>query len=107
MINNDWLKELKVGDKVVVNNRYRKILTTVIKITPKGFIKTENGFQFNSDGTQRSSNIWDSATLLQFTDEVMLEFKKNKLVNQCKEIKFSELTIEQLEQILLIVNKEK
>lgn len=105
MDNNDWIKELKEGDKVVISNRHGKSITTVAKITPKGFIKTEKGFQFNQDGSQRGGDTWNSFYLRQLTEDVLLEFKKNGLMRKCKEIDFSKLSIEQFEQILEIVKK--
>jgi hypothetical protein len=101
----DWIKDLKVGDKVVVeSNNYGKAITSVEKITPKGFIKTKNGHQFNPDGSQRGGSSWTYSFLSQLTDEVLLKFKK-KLVNQCKEIDFSKLNIDDFEQILNISEK--
>lgn len=103
MNENNWIQELKVGDKVVVEtNNYGKVITTVTKITPKGYINTESGKQFNPNGSQRGGGNWSYSSLTQLTSEVLLEFKKKKLVSQCKEIRFEELSIDQLQQILFI-----
>jgi len=105
MNDKEWIKDLKEGDKVVVSSRHGKSITVVTKITPKGFVKTDK-YQFNQDGSQRgNSDRWNPFYLEQLTDEVLLEFKKNGLVRKCKEIKFSELSIEQIEQILSICDK--
>jgi len=106
MDDKEWIKELKVGDTVVVaTNNYGNKITTVVKITPKGFINTESGKQFNPDGSQRGGGNWSYSSLCQLTDEVLLEFKKKRLIKQCKEIDFSKLSIDNLEQILNICNK--
>jgi len=99
----EWIKHLKVGDKVVISTgSYSRRVTSVTKITPKGFINIESGQTFTQDGYQRGGDTWHRASLSEFTDEIALEFKKIKLISQCKEIQFGKLTIEQLEQILLI-----
>jgi len=103
MSSEEWIKNLKVGDKVVVaTGSYGRRITTVTKITPKGFINIESGQQFTQDGHQRGGDTWHRAYLSELTDAVRLEFKKNSLVQKCKEINFEKLSIEQLEQILLI-----
>ena len=106
MDDKEWIKNLKAGDKVVIEtNNYGKSITSVVKITPKGFINTESGKQFNPDGSQRGGSTWNYSSLSQLTDEVLLEFKKKRLVNKCKEIDFSKLSIDDLEQILNICGK--
>jgi len=98
-----WIQDLKAGDKVVIEtNNYGKAITSVVKITPKGFINTESGKQFNPDGSQRTGSTWSYSSLSQLTDEVLLEFKKKRLVTKCKEIDFSKLSIDDLEKILNI-----
>jgi len=104
MNENEWMKELRVGDKVVISNRNGKSITTIVKITPTGIIKTEKGAQFNPDGFQRGGDTWSNYSLNQLTDELQLEFKKKGLVKKFKEIDFSKLSIEQLEQIISICN---
>jgi len=42
-MSNAWMKDLKVGDKVVVSSRNGRSITTIAKITPTGIIKTEKG----------------------------------------------------------------
>jgi len=106
MEGNDWIKDLKVGDKVVTSSSYRKSISTVTTITPKGFIKTDSGHTFNANGGQRGGDTWHRTSLYQLTDKVVSEFKKVELIGKCNNIKFSELTIGQLEQILSIVDKE-
>jgi len=101
----NWIKDLKVGSKVIVANNYGEKITTVTKITPKGFIKVESGKMFNPDGGERGGSNWNYTSLLQLTDDILLKFKKKELISQCEEIRFSELNTEQLEQILLITSK--
>ena len=99
----EWVKGLKVGDKVVVGSTYRKSITAVTKITPKGFINTDSGHQFNADGSQRGGDTWHRSYLQPLTDDILSEFKKDNLVGKCNNIKFKELTVGQLEQILVII----
>jgi len=102
----NWIQELKAGDKVVVSTgSYDKKITSVTKITPKGFINVESGQTFTSDGNQRGGDTWHRTYLSQLTDEVALGFKKQALVNRCKVIQFNKLTVEQLEKILSILKE--
>ena len=99
MSNKDWIKDLKVGDKVIIaTNNYSNQITSVVKITPKGFINTQNGKQFYPNGSQVGGDSRDFY-LLQLTDELLIEFKKNGLVRKCKEIDFSKL------EVLFVVKK--
>jgi len=103
----EWIKNLKVGDEVVVTTgSYGKRISKVTKITPKGFINVGHEY-FNPNGSQRGGDTWHKSSLSQLTDEVMLEFKKKRLVGKCIDIKFTELTIEKLENILSIATKEE
>lgn len=112
----EWIKNLKVGDKVVVHswawcyNKY--IETTVSKITPTGRIRV-NGYeeQFNQQGYAMgdySSCLCnpkedDTIRLVQLT-------KERKFLNSAEyEIsqKIKEMTVEQAQKILEILNCDR
>lgn len=68
----NWLKKLKVGDKVFVSSRSRTTLQTVQKITPTGRVVVNNT-QF-VDGVNRS-DVWNIITLEEATEEKIKEYK--------------------------------
>ena len=77
-----WLKELKVGDYVLVkNNNFgwgekELVLRTVSKITPTGKMIV-GGITFKSDGGMQTNNIYNQTYLLQATEELI-----DKMINQ-------------------------
>lgn len=86
MENKDWIKELKVGDKVFIEQRHGLSLTTVKTITKKGYIRTEYNYLFRN-GTCRidAYTSWD---LKQCTPELENKFHfNNKIARMRKEIK--------------------
>lgn len=78
-----WLKNLKKGDKVVIERRgmYASQRIDVVKnITPTGLINV-NGTLYRADGSSRG-NDWVSEQLLECTKEVELKIKKNAIVRE-------------------------
>lgn len=73
-MNNEWIKELKVGDEVFVRGRYLT-LGKVQRITPTGRIVID-GVQFASDGRGRTSDKWAIRMLEQATTEKIIRYKK-------------------------------
>lgn len=84
MSDNDWLKELKVGDPVyiytsgTIGDSYR--LTTVKKITPKGAIRVENGDLYKN-GTYSVSGSWTWYYLKQWSPELQKELYDKKILS--------------------------
>lgn len=75
---NEWLEKLKVGDKVFVNGRSGRTLTTIQRITPTGRIVVNNT-QF-IDGVNRS-NMWDIMTLEEATEEKIHQYNKRVFIH--------------------------
>lgn len=69
---NNWLEELKAGDKVFVRNCSGTTLETVQKITPTGRVVVNNT-QFI--GGTNKSNIWNIFVLEEATEEKIKEYK--------------------------------
>lgn len=110
LTNQEWLKSLKEGDQVAYDNSRlgtkRYVITTVKKITPKGMIRTDDGYLFNSDGYYRSSDFWEAGLHLEpVTEEILDSIKRKKLIQEFETIKFNQLTNDQLEKILKIVSE--
>lgn len=74
----DWLKNLKVGDKVFVRSNRGISLETVQKVTPTGKIVVNNTLYTN--GSNRS-NMWNFLSLVEATDEAVDKFTRSKFVN--------------------------
>lgn len=72
-------ENLKVGDFVFVNGRFRRSLHQVEKITPKGFIKV-NGSLYTKRGWVRGGDSFAFATIQPASAEEIEQFRKEKLV---------------------------
>lgn len=83
MFNDEWLKNLKVGDKVVVHygtGGSMRAITTVEKITPKRVISVKGwSATFNEHGFERGkhdrANAFSRASLAEATPETMNEIR--------------------------------
>lgn len=101
------LENAKVGDLMIVTHRYNKQLLTVEKVQ-KNFVIAK-GYKFRkSSGTLVSSDCWTSASAEIATEEDLEDFRKEvrrqRMISQCSDIIFEQLSDSQLEQILEIVN---
>ena len=69
----DWLKNLKAGDKVFIDGRTGKTLTIVQKITPTGRV-VANNIQF-INGVNHSDK-WNVIVLEEATEEEKEKIRK-------------------------------
>lgn len=103
----DWLKNLKEGDIVAIDlGKYTYddyLLTTVRRITPSGFIKTENGYVFNPDGTERSNLFESRKKLVEPIKEVVLFINKKQILMNLKSIRLEDLPAEFLEEVFMLI----
>lgn len=97
----EWIKNLKVGDKVFVNWRMGKSLRTVDKITPKGYIKV-GGSLYNTDGSERNSDVWSRCRLSEATPEEINLFAEKLTIKKAMGLMRSikEITLEQANKII-------
>lgn len=72
--------EFKVGQKVFVISRYNKRLSKVEKITPSGFIKVD-GTLYHPNGSERTSDSWNSSNIEVATEEDICQFKKQIFIS--------------------------
>ena len=82
-MSDEWIKDLKTGDKVYVRSGMRRDnlhRTTVKRITPKGHVRTENDTLFR-DGSRRIDS-WNSETLVEWTQEIEDKLKAEAHFNQ-------------------------
>jgi hypothetical protein len=65
----DWIKALKVGDKVIRHNYpHLPHVDAVTRITPSGMPVVGNTM-FNKDGTERGGETWHSEYIKPWTQE--------------------------------------
>lgn len=104
-MNEEWLKNLKVGDRVFVVGNSGKSLRTVQRITPKGRIVVDNTLY--TDGAN-CSNEWDIRHLKEATESEVKLYKREMFVRNV----FSKLrvtiamTYKQAKEINKILNLE-
>ena len=94
----NWIKNLKNGDKVFIENRYGRYLRTVEKITNAGNIKV-NGIWFNSNGRERGGDVWNCSHLEEATEEEIIRYQQDlviqkalKLMNETTKIGYEQAT---------------
>ena len=105
MSDNDWIKELKRGDKVYTyisqygTERYN--LTKVKKVTPKGFIRVENDDLFR-DGVRRTDD-WTRYQLKKWTPELETKLNNKKILEnrmyKLKNVDWSNVEISKINRI--------
>lgn len=104
------LENVKVGDILIVTLQWSKQLLTVEKVQKNFVIAGYYKFR-KSDGYLVSSDSWTFASAKIATKEdlesLRKEVKRSKMIGQCRDIRFEELSDSQLEQILEIVNKKE
>lgn len=100
----EWIKNLKVGDKVFVCWRMGRSLRTVEKITPKGNIRV-GGTLFNSDGSERGGDVWSRSFLAEATLDAIKSFNEKLIIQKAKKLMAStkEITLEQANKIIDIL----
>lgn len=102
---NDWLKNLKVGDKVIVSCRMGDVIRTVEKITPAGNIKV-NGTLFNSNGLERGGDTWNMTYLHEATPEAVQKVTNKNIIQKAINLmrNTTKITPEQAKAIIAVLN---
>lgn len=107
----NWLNNLKVGDKVIVENMNWKRITTIEKITPTRQIKLVGYNRRFKDGSQIGSYGYNVPWLSEWTQEkenvIMINAtKKRELLTHIKNCDFSMLSINTLEKIIKTIDDD-
>lgn len=74
--------DVKIGDEVLVQSRWKKAIVTVINITPKGFIRTSDGGYYDNNGRVKTSDPWNGSTIYILTEDMKKELLEEKLINE-------------------------
>jgi hypothetical protein len=109
MNNLEWFKTLKIGDTVCYDTGYNEnheyYITSVLKITPTGKVKTSDGMTFDSTNST-SVSAYRYCSLQPVNEEILEYIKKKELLLRISEVNFNKLNLNQIEQIIAIINKE-
>jgi hypothetical protein len=104
-LNNEWIKNLKSGDKVAIREWCRSrakcpwMILIVERITPQGKIRLSNGYLYKLDGIKTGDY---SQTLFPVTQEIEDAILKEGLIYQIGDFdKFkNSLSLKQIQTIL-------
>jgi hypothetical protein len=118
----EWLKSLKIGDKVADKNvdHYSSDISysfyTIKSITKKGNIRLDNGILLNSDGKYYKFENWHSTSYNiepiteELLEEIKLEKEKRLLINKIDEAfrsrKHKNISIEKLRELNDLLENE-
>jgi hypothetical protein len=116
MFNTEWLKELKAGDKVIINHGvHRGKEVALVKRTTKTLIivaspNVNYEYRFRkSDGFVPSGDIWNRKHLVMRTDEIEHEIninkKRQKIATELKKTNWYNQPLEVLESVKDIATK--
>ncbi len=103
---NEFLKNIKEGDTVIMTRRFFEKICKVEKITPTGLIKV-NGILFNKSGIQRGGDTWSKYYLHEATPERVKKIKDNAIIRKAFDLMntIKNLTAEQAKQIIVILSQ--
>jgi hypothetical protein len=104
---NDWIKNLKEGDMVIVSNTWHTTITHVDKITPTGLIKIGADL-FYQTGSKRGGGTWDSEHLREATPETIAKIRADVAISKAINLMRNtpKITYDQAVKIIEILGKE-
>lgn len=102
------LEKIKVGDTVIISNRWTSKLKKVTRLT-KTLIICDDEKYSRLTGISKNSNAWDFSTLKIATDEDIkkfhLEKRKKSIINFIKSYDYEKLSYDKIEKIYQILSK--
>lgn len=107
----DFLDKIKIGDKVIVSNRYYEKILQVSRLT-KTMIILSDGSRYGKDGWPVGQHdAWSSLHLIEATPENLLAFYKKFYKNRIKEMVSNDVlehfTINELKSFYDLLNSKK
>ena len=108
-MSNQWLQDLKVGDRVIVKSRHNTRISKVSKVTPKQLGVGTLPVKFNKDnGWLRGGDAFCMSYLFEATPEavetIRKESHKSELYNKVTQFDFSKLLCHELQSIVHILD---
>ena len=104
------LKDLVVGDDVLITSRYYRRIAKVDKVTKTQIVVDNARFRRDS-GWQRVSDIWDRKRISVPTEKEITEIKeetlRKKLIFAISSSDFKHLSITELEQVYNIIKSKE
>lgn len=117
MVSNNWLENLKPGDRVIVKQRdryYQENRIEAIKSIGKKFISLQDfstRFLVENGSSVASRDLPHRYQLLEATEDAIAEIERQKqkrgLIEKLKRANFEKLSLEALQQINNIVEKSR
>lgn len=107
-----WFKSLKKGDLVCYSNGWRAskpyTITSVEKVTPAGWVKTNNGLTFVNGEERGKTDVWKSTRyLIPVTDEIRKKEHEHRLRSYFQSLTYNEFTYEELVKISAFITSLK
>lgn len=104
------LENVKVGDRLIVHERFDTCITEVERVTAT-LVITKHGRFRKKTGMAQGNCSWSSSWVTIATpaevERVEVEAKRRELIEKCRRIEFCGLSGAQLEEILEIANREE
>lgn len=103
--------KINVGDEVAVTysntDKIRKV-STVKRITPKGFVVIDDGTRFKKDGREHSKNFHCKLLLLtpeikQMIEQQNYRAKLNMFITSVSDVEWRRLPTDKLERVIAIL----
>lgn len=105
---NGWVNNLKIGDKVIIKAHYNSAYVDEISKITKTLLCTKKGSRFNKIHLTCPGTNWSPTRLQQYSKtkhkKIQNAATKQKLLIKIHKITFAELTIKQLQKIVIAVN---
>lgn len=102
--------DVKVGDTVILHDKYGNCITKIIKITPTGIIRVvaNKYLQFHPDGSERGGDTWNQHTISIPTDEEIKAIKDRAIIKTVVNYmhKVNDITIDQAKAIWNILHSK-
>lgn len=104
----EFIKNLKVGDTVVVSTRFDMFVRKVDRITKAGNIGV-GGMLFNQSGIERNGDLWSKASLYEATPELLSKIRKDQTIKAAIRLMryTKEINLEQAIEIIKILTPQK
>lgn len=103
----NWLDNLKVGDRVIVSYGVNSMVVSKVDRITKTMIVTEGGGRYNrTNGLPAGVSGWNSGSLLEVTEQRIKEINHDRLYKKLSKFNFKDLPLESLQGIKKIIQEQ-